>query len=100
MSINLALENDYVPNEAEVIPEEEQSKKPKKTRLNVKKDKRVLTKKEKPNAIQKKSKIGKSSKSQEQISQFEDIEAREQVASDVSQEVDAEQNKENYESTT
>ncbi|MDE5755660.1 MAG: hypothetical protein K2I23_01040, partial [Clostridia bacterium] len=79
------FENDYVPSEVDAIPEEEQKKKPKRTKLNVKKDKRILTKKEKPSVTQKKVRVGKLGKSQEQAAQFEDIVNEEQVASDVTQ---------------
>lgn len=72
------FENDYQPQAGENILGEEQNKKIKKSRINIKKDKHVVSsKKEKQNDAPKKIKIGIFGKMQEQ----------EDVASDVSQDV-------------
>ncbi|MDE7209247.1 MAG: hypothetical protein K2O31_05125, partial [Clostridia bacterium] len=89
------FENDYHPSVDEEIAVEDQKKKPKKAKHNVKKDKRILTKRERPSIISKKVKIEKQNNTQEQQDKAEDIA---QVASEVLQ--DEEKSKENYESVT
>ncbi|MDE6473762.1 MAG: 7TM-DISM domain-containing protein [Clostridia bacterium] len=89
------FENDYQPNVNEEIVVEDQKKKPKKSKHNVKKDKRILMKKERSSLIQKKVKTVKPSNVQDQSAKVEDSE---QAASDVLQ--DSEKDKENYESVT
>ncbi|MDE6605873.1 MAG: hypothetical protein K2K85_07645 [Clostridia bacterium] len=89
------FENDYHPSVDEEIAVEDQKKKPKKAKHNVKKDKRILTKRERPSIIPKKVKIEKQSNTQEQQDKAEDVA---QVASEVLQ--DEEKSKENYESVT
>ncbi|MDE6211665.1 MAG: 7TM-DISM domain-containing protein [Clostridia bacterium] len=89
------FENDYHPSVDEEIAVEDQKKKPKKAKHNVKKDKRILTKRERPSIIPKKVKIEKQNNTQEQQDKAEDVA---QVASEVLQ--DEEKSKENYESVT
>ncbi|MDE6372246.1 MAG: 7TM-DISM domain-containing protein, partial [Clostridia bacterium] len=89
------FENDYQPSADENIVVEEPKKKSKRAKHNIKKDKRILTKREKPSIIPKKAKIEKHNNAQEQQDKAEDDA---QVASDILQE--SEQNKENHESIT
>ncbi|MDE7191622.1 MAG: 7TM-DISM domain-containing protein [Clostridia bacterium] len=86
------FENDYRPNVNEDVVPEDIKKKPKKAKRIVKKDKRILTKRDKSSVIQRKSKTGKP-----QSADPQDILNQEQVAGDVLQES---QSEENHESTT
>lgn len=77
------FENDYQSTPTDEIKAEEQKKKARKEKLNIKKDKRISIKREKTNAIQRKTKTGKLSKPQ---TKTEEVEKCEQVASDILQE--------------
>ncbi len=89
------FENDYQPNVIEEIVTEDQKKKSKKSKHNVKKGKRIMTKKERQSVVQKKVGTVKLNNNLEQSAKVEDAN---QAASDVLQ--DGEKDKENYESVT
>ncbi len=89
------FENDYQPNVIEEIVTEDQKKKSKKSKHNVKKGKRIMTKKERQSVVQKKVETVKPNNNLEQSAKVEDAN---QAASDVLQ--DGEKDKENYESVT
>ena len=89
------FENDYQPNVIEEIVTEDQKKKSKKSKHNVKKGKRIMTKKERQSVVQKKVGTVKPNNNLEQSAKVDDAN---QAASDVLQ--DGEKDKENYESVT